>query len=57
LIGVLGTLGLDVSLIFAQKDFTGVTQNLAILAILLTIPAGLILTMLLHSLSTRSKNL
>ncbi len=57
LIGALGTLGLDVSLIFAQKDFTGVTQNLAILAILVTIPAGLILTMLLHFLSPRSKNL
>lgn len=48
LIGALGTLGLDVSLIFAQKDFAGTAQNLAILGILLTIPAGLLLSTLVH---------
>lgn len=53
LIGALGTLGLDVSLIFAQQDFTGVAQNLAILAILATIPAGIVLTLLTHLLSSR----
>ena len=54
LIGALGTLGLDVSLIFAQKDFIGSTQNLAILAILITIPAGIVLTMAIHFLSPRA---
>ena len=57
LIGCLGTLGLDVSLIFAQKDFTGTLQNLAIVAILVTIPAGILLTLLVHFLSPRAKNL
>jgi NhaA family Na+:H+ antiporter len=57
LIGALGTLGLDVSLIFAQRDFLGSTQNLAILAILVTLPVGLILTMIVHFLSPRHKTL
>ncbi len=51
LIGALGTLGLDVSLIFAQRDFTGLSQNLAITGILLTIPAGIILSLLVHFLN------
>ena len=45
LIAALGTLGLDVSLIFAQSDFMGSELNLAIVAILLTIPAGAILSL------------
>lgn len=57
LIGALGTLGLDVSLIFAQKDFAGITQNLAIVAILVTIPAGILLTLFVHFLSPRPKSL
>ena len=60
LIGVLGTLGLDVSLIFAQKDFIGINQNLAILAILailVTIPVALLFILLTHFLSPRAKNL
>ena len=57
LIGALGTLGLDVSLIFAQKDFIGVTQNLAILGILVTIPAGIVLTLIVHFLSPRDGGL
>jgi NhaA family Na+:H+ antiporter len=57
LIGVLGTLGLDVSLIFAQKDFLGVNQNLAIFAVLVTIPAALLLTLITHLVSLRAKNL
>jgi NhaA family Na+:H+ antiporter len=56
-IGVLGTLGLDVSLIFAQKDFLGANQNLAIFAILVTIPAALLLTLITHLVSLRAKNL
>ena len=51
LIGALGTLGLDVSLIFAQKDFLGATQNLAIVGILLTIPAGVLLATVVHLLT------
>ena len=57
LIGALGTLGLDVSLIFAQRDFFGVQQNLAILGILLTIPAGALLSLAVHFLSPRPKTL
>lgn len=57
LIGALGTLGLDVSLIFAQKDFFGAQQNQAIVGILLTIPAGVLLSLVLYFLSPRSKTL
>jgi NhaA family Na+:H+ antiporter len=57
LIGALGTLGLDVSLIFAQRDFIGVQENLAILGILLTIPAGILLSLAVHFLSPRHKTL
>ena len=46
LIGALGTLGLDVSLIFAQRDFTGVLQNRAILGILVTIPLAVLVSLL-----------
>ncbi len=57
LIGALGTLGLDVSLIFAQKDFFGTQQNLAILGILVTIPAGALLASTVHFLSPKAKTL
>ncbi len=57
LIGALGTLGLDVSLIFAQKDFFAAQQNLAILGILVTIPAGALLSFLVHFLSPMAKTL
>ena len=53
LIGALGTLGLDVSLIFAQRDFMGIAQNLAILGILVTIPVGIALALIIHFLSPR----
>ena len=53
LIGALGTLGLDVSLIFAQRDFTGLLQNQAITGILLTIPAGIILSLIVHFVNRR----
>jgi NhaA family Na+:H+ antiporter len=46
LIGALGTLGLDVSLIFAQRDFTGLLQNRAILGILVTIPLAVLVSVL-----------
>jgi len=57
LIGALGTLGLSVSLIFAQIDFQGSAKNLAIMAILLTIPAGIVLSFLIRSLSRGVKTL
>jgi len=57
LIGALGTLGLDVSLIFAQKDFLGSAQNLAIMGILFTIPLGVILSVIVHLFTPRSKTL
>ena len=57
LIGALGTLGLSVSLIFAQEDFSGVELNLAIIAILLTIPAGIALISAIHLLSPRANSL
>ena len=57
LIGALGTLGLSVSLIFAQRDFLGVQQNLAILGILLTIPAGVLLATIIRLLSRPAKTL
>lgn len=57
LIGALGTLGLDVSLIFAQSNFSGSELNRAILAILLTIPAGAILGLVVHLFSPRTNSL
>ena len=57
LIGVLGTLGLDVSLIFAQKSFAGGAENLAILGILLTIPLAVVFSVLAHVLSPRHKSM
>jgi NhaA family Na+:H+ antiporter len=57
LIGALGTLGLDVSLIFAQKDFLGSMQNLAIMGILFTIPLAVILSVVVHLLSPERKTL
>ena len=56
-IGALGTLGLSVSLIFAQSDFTGAQQDLAILGILLTIPAGVLLATMVRLLSRPAKTL
>ena len=49
-IGAIGTLGLDVSLIFAQKDFLGSDQNLAIMGILFTLPLAVLLSLLVHKL-------
>jgi len=57
LIGALGTLGLDVSLIFAQKDFLISDQNLAIMGILFTIPLAVILSTAVHLLSPKRKTL
>jgi len=57
LIGALGTLGLDVSLIFAQKNFMGSTENLAIMGILFTIPLAVILSTAVHLLSPKRKTL
>ena len=57
LIGSLGTLGLSVSLIFAQRDFMGAEENLAIAAILLTIPAGVLLASAIHLFSPHPKTL
>jgi len=51
LIGALGTLGLDVSLIFAQRDFTGVLQNRAILGILVTIPLAVLVSVLVWAVT------
>ena len=53
LIGALGTLGLDVSLIFAQRDFFGAPQNQAILGILVTIPLAVILSVVVWVLAPR----
>jgi len=53
LVGALGTLGLAVSLIFAEKDFGGLQQNLAVMAILLTIPFGILLTLIIRTLTYR----
>ena len=44
LVGTLATLGLSVSMLFAVKDFSGPNQSLAILAILFTIPLGILLS-------------
>jgi Na+:H+ antiporter, NhaA family len=57
LIGALGTLGLDVSLIFAQKNFVGGAENLAIMGILFTIPLAVILSTIVHLLSPSRKTL
>ena len=57
LIGALGTLGLDVSLIFAQKDFFSGYQNLAIMGILFTIPFAVVLSVIVHLLSPMDKTL
>ena len=51
LIGALGTLGLDVSLIFAQRDFTGALQNRAILGILVTIPLAVLVSVLVWAVT------
>jgi len=51
LIGALGTLGLDVSLIFAQRDFTGALQNQAILGILVTIPLAVLISVLVWAVT------
>ena len=51
LIGALGTLGLDVSLIFAQRDFTGALQNQAILGILVTIPLAVLVSVLVWAVT------
>ena len=56
-VGALGTFGLSVSLIFAQSDFSGAQQDLAILGILLTIPAGVLLATVVHLLSRPAKTL
>ncbi len=56
-IAALGTLGLSVSLIFAQSDFTGAQQDLAILGILITIPGGVLLATIVRSLSRPAKTL
>ena len=57
LIGALGTLGLDVSLIFAQKNFVGHLENLAIMGILFTIPLAVLVSTLVHLLSPERKSL
>lgn len=57
LIGSLGTLGLSVSLIFAQIDFQGIAKNLAIMAILRTILAGIVLSFVIRLLSREAKTL
>ena len=57
LIGALGTLGLDVSLIFAQKDFVAGSENLAIMGILFTIPLAVLLSTIVHLLSPKRKTL
>lgn len=51
LVGSLGTLGLAVSLIFAENDFRGIQQNLAVMAILLTIPVGVLLTFVVKTVT------
>lgn len=53
LVGALGTLGLAVSLIFADNDFSGIQQNLAVMAILLTIPFGILLSFVIRALTYR----
>jgi Na+/H+ antiporter NhaA len=55
LIGALGTLGLAVSLIFAQNDFLGIRQDRAVMAILLTIPFGIALSSLIRFISVRKQ--
>ena len=57
LIGGLGILGLDVSLIFAQLQFKGALLNLSILAILVTLPVGFVICAILRLLSPESKTL
>jgi NhaA family Na+:H+ antiporter len=57
LVGSLGTLGLDVSLIFAQKDFVGANQNLAIMGILFTIPLAVALSVIVHLFTQKRKTL
>ena len=57
LIGTIGTLGLDVSLIFAQKVFLGNDQSLAIMGILFTIPLAILLSVAVHLLSSERKTL
>lgn len=56
-IGTIGTLGLDVSLIFAQKDFLGSEQSLAIMGILFTIPLAILLSVVVHLLSLKRNTL
>lgn len=55
LIGLLATLGLSVSLIFAQGQLAGDQLNKGILAILLTIPLG-VLTTVLYVRKRRKRN-
>ena len=46
IIGFLGTLGLSVSLIFAQGQLAGSALNTGILAVLFTVPLGIVATVL-----------
>ncbi|MEI6649526.1 MAG: Na+/H+ antiporter NhaA [Actinomycetes bacterium] len=54
LVGALATLGLSVSLLFAEKDFSGTNQTLAVLAILVIIPLGILLSFVVRVAEKKS---